>query len=206
MRQNVKTDKHSREGFGVTVLKQSHSEIARLGNCNYRPSIHGHKFWRTSYLLMDYLSESPPLPRSKVIEVGCGWGLAGIYCAKAFDAMVTGVDADADVFPYLHTHAKINSVNIDTFERRFENLTTTELIGFDMLIGSEICFWDTMVNPLFGLIALAKSSSVSRLLIADPGRPPFMKLAQKCKQVFNARLLEWYVKEPKWAYGHILIA
>ncbi len=188
------------------MLKQSHSEITRLGNRNYRPSIHGHKFWRTSYLLMDYLSESPPLPRSKVIEVGCGWGLAGIYCAKTFDAMVTGVDADANVFPYLHAHAKINSVNIDTFERRFENLTTTELIEFDLLIGSEICFWDTMVNPLFGLIELAKHSSVSTILIADPGRPPFMKLAQRCKQAFNAQLLEWYVKEPKWAYGHILIA
>ena len=206
MKHNICSDEHSREGFGVTILKRSHNEIARLGNRNYHPSIHGHKFWRTSYLLMDYLSGSPPSPHSKVMDVGCGWGLAGIYCAKAFASKVTGVDADADVFPYLQTHARINKVEINTLEKRFENLTTAELTGFDLLIGSEICFWDTLESSVFNLIKQAKNSSVSKILIADPGRPSFMNLAERCKKAFNGQLLEWYVREPKWAYGHILLA
>lgn len=163
------------------------------------------KFWRTSYLLMDYLERSPPLPRSKVIEVGCGWGLAGIYCAKAFGAQVTGVDADADVFPYLLTHARINGVKINTLEQRFEYLSATELTGVDLLIGSEICFWDAMEDLMFELIKKAKDSSIKKILIADPGRPAFMNLAQRCKKAFNGQLLEWYVREPKWTYGHILL-
>jgi predicted nicotinamide N-methyase len=199
------SDKHSREGFGVTILKKSHDEIRRLGDRNHHPSIHGHKFWRTSYLLMDYLSKSPPVPLSKIIEVGCGWGLTGIYCAKTFGAQVTSVDADADVFPYLQTHARINKVRVNTLEQRFEHLTTNELTGFDLLIGSEICFWDTMENSVFDLIKKAKDSSVNKILIADPGRPPFMNLVQRCKKTFNARLLEWYTREPKWVYGHILL-
>lgn len=205
LKDKIHSDTHSREGFGITILKKSHSEIRQLGDCNYHPSIHGHRFWRTSYLLMDYLSESPPLPRSKVMEVGCGWGLAGIYCAKTFDSKVTGVDADADVFPYLQTHARINSVKINTLEQRFENLTIAELTGFDLLIGSEIFFWNTLESSVFNLIKQAKDSSASKILIADPGRPPFMNLVQRCKKAFNGRLLEWYVREPKWACGHILL-
>ena len=43
---------------------------------------------------MDYLG-CQGLPEGvKVLEVGCGWGLAGIFCAKHFRAVVTGVDAD----------------------------------------------------------------------------------------------------------------
>lgn len=154
---------------------------------------------------MDYLAKSPPILCSNVMEVGCGWGLAGIYCAKTFDAQVTGVDADADVFPYLQIHARINGVKVNTLEQRFELLSTAELTGVDLLIGSEICFWDTMQNSLFDLIKQAKDSSVNKILIADSGRPAFMSLAQRCKKAFNGRLLEWYVREPKWAYGHILL-
>ena len=199
------SSKQRRQVFGVTVLKKSHSEIRRLSDQNYLPSIHGHKFWPTSYLLMDYLSKSPPMSRAKVVEVGCGWGLAGIYCAKAFDAQVTGVDADPDVFPYLQTHARINRVKINTLAQRFEQLTIQELKSFDLLIGSEICFWGTLEDPMFELIKQAKDLAVAKIIIADPGRPPFMNLAQRCKKALGAQLLEWHVIKPKWAYGHILL-
>ena len=195
----------SRQVFGVTILKKSHGEIRRLSDENQRPSIHGHKFWRTSYLLMDYLSKSPPETGAKVIEIGCGWGLSGIYCAKTFNARVTGVDADSNVFPYLQTHAKINGVKINTLEQRLEHLSNTDLEGFDLLIGSEICFWDSMEDSMFELIKQAKVLAVDKVVLADPGRRSFMNLAQRCKRAFDAQLLEWYVMKPKWTYGHILL-
>ncbi len=195
----------SRQAFGITILKKSHAEIRRLGEEHYQPSIHGHKFWRTSYLLMDYLSKSPPVPGARVIDIGCGWGLSGIYCAKTFDAQVTGVDADSDVFPYLQAHARINGVKINTLKQRFERLTDADLEGFDLLIGSEICFWDSMEDSMFELIKQAKALTLDNIVLADPGRKSFMNLAQRCKSAFDAQLLEWYVTEPKWTYGHILL-
>ena len=50
--------------------------------------------------------------KSKILEIGCGWGVTAIYCTKQFDAEVTGVDADPDVVPYLQTHAGLNEVHI----------------------------------------------------------------------------------------------
>lgn len=154
---------------------------------------------------MDYLSKSPPGLGAKVIDIGCGWGLSGIYCAKVFDAQVTGVDADSDVFPYLQTHARINGVKIKTLTQRFEYLTATDLEGFDLLIGSEICFWDSMEDSMFELIKQAKDLAIDKIVLADPGRRSFMNLAKRCKHAFDAQLLEWYVTEPKWTYGHILL-
>jgi predicted nicotinamide N-methyase len=96
-------------------------------------------------------------------------------------------------------------VKINTLEQRFEHLSATELTEIDLLIGSEICFWDAMEDSMFELIKKAKESSVNNILIADPGRPPFMNLAQRCKKAFNGQLLEWYVREPKWVYRNILL-
>ena len=48
------------------------------------------------------------------MEIGCGWGLLGIYCAKKYDSRVISVDLDAEVFPYLELHTRVNDVEIST--------------------------------------------------------------------------------------------
>ncbi len=70
-----------------------------------QPTLHGHKVWPTSFVLLDYLHQRGVPPQTRVLELGCGWGLVGIACAKMFQAQVTGLDADAAVFPYLQLHA-----------------------------------------------------------------------------------------------------
>ena len=93
MRQTRTTERHA---YGLTILKAAHPQVRQLKK-RHEPSIHGNKFWNASFLLMDYLG-CQGLPEGvKVLEVGCGWGLAGIFCAKHFRAIVTGVDADASV-------------------------------------------------------------------------------------------------------------
>ncbi|MCP4039023.1 MAG: methyltransferase, partial [bacterium] len=91
----------SRTAFGLKILNSNHPGIRRLKREGHWPEIHGHKFWNSSFLIMNELKREP-LPRgSRVMEIGCGWGLLGIYCAKQFGARVTGVDADKNVFPFL---------------------------------------------------------------------------------------------------------
>ena len=86
-----------RHAFGLTILAPSHPEVRRLQHDAVQPSLHGHKVWPSSWVLMDYLHQRGVPPRAHVLELGCGWGLVGIACAKLFQAQVTGLDADAHV-------------------------------------------------------------------------------------------------------------
>lgn len=198
-------DPNARNAFGLVILKNSHSEIRRLRNQVCTPSIHGNKFWYSSYFIMDYLLSHPLRKGSHVMEIGCGWGLAGIFCAKLFHARVTGIDADPEVFPYLHLHAKINSVPIHTEKKTFQRITATNLSDVDMLIGSDICFWDSMVRPLFNLFKRAMKSGVKQIIIADPGRSPFRELCELCSKEMKTSVLSREVSFPTKNRGSLLI-
>ena len=117
-----------RRAYGVTILKSSHSRIRGL-KVDHEPEIHGDKFWNSSFLIMDYLQHQGLPKKPKVMEVGCGWGLAAIYCAKEHGAEVTGVDADSKVFPYLHLHAEVNEVAVRTRRALFQGLKKKHLVG-----------------------------------------------------------------------------
>jgi predicted nicotinamide N-methyase len=103
-----------RHAFGLTMLAPNHPEARRLQDAAAQLSLHGHKVWPTSFVLLDYLSQRGVPPRARGLELGCGWGLVGTACAKTFQAQVTGLDADAAVFPYLQLHAQRNGVHLAT--------------------------------------------------------------------------------------------
>ena len=201
-RKQAKTDK--REAFGVTILKASHERIRGLKQ-DHEPDIHGHKFWTSSWLIMDYLEHQGLPEQSRVMEVGCGWGLASIYCAKNHGASVVGVDADSKVFPYLHVHAELNGVVVSTRKSRFENLKKKHLAEQNILLGADICFWDNMVDPLYKLIKKAVNAGVQQVIVADPGRPPFDDVCAKAEKKLGGEVKEWEVKKPVKAHGWLLI-
>lgn len=195
---------HERQAFGLRILKNSHKEIRRLRNQTGYPSIHGNKFWKSTYIVMDYLREFPPAKGSRILEIGCGWGLAGIFCAKEFDAEVTGLDADETVFPYLQLHAELNGVAVDTWRCRYERVTKADLAEFDMVIGADICFWDEMVKPLFNLTRRAAQVGGVRVVMTDPGRPTFREMAENCTEKLGAEYEDWAVPHPHNASGLVL--
>ena len=196
---------HTYKGNSITILKSSHKEIRRIKYLDHHPSIHGNKFWRSSLLLMDYLKHHPLKKGSSVIEIGCGWGLAGIYCAKFFNAKVSSIDADADVFPYLELHARFNKVKVKTEKNKFEKLTTARLSGEEIIIGADICFWKELVKPLYNFLERASRAGVKKVIIADPGRWTFENFSELCIKTFNARTEEWSVTKPIRAVGTLLI-
>ena len=63
----------------------------------------------------------------RVLEVGCGWGLAAVYCAKKYGALVTGSDIDEEVFPFVDLHARINRVQMTTLPRGFDGIRGKDL-------------------------------------------------------------------------------
>lgn len=194
---------HMYQAYGIYLLESKHRLIRRLKKA-YQPSVHGHKTWNASFLLMDYLQHKPLKKKSKVLEVGCGWGPASIYCAKRFKARVTGLDVDKEVFPFLDVLAELNEVEIAPMTRRLETLKGPDLGKFDVIVGSDICFWDSLVKSLNQMINRAMKNGVKRIVITDPGRPTFYELCDMARKKHRVELAEWYANEPRHFVGEVV--
>ncbi len=194
---------HIYQAYGLYLLEPKHRLIRTLKRM-YAPSVHGHKPWGSSYLIMDYLTHHPFRKGSRVMEIGCGWGPAAVFCAKRYKAKVTGVDVDKDVFPFLEVLAELNEVSVAPKVSKFQDLRAKELGRHQVIIGSDICFWDSMVKPLYNMISRALKSGTRRVIIADPGRPTFYELAELCAAKYETELSEWYATEPDRYLGEVL--
>lgn len=202
------TDKHVIASRSLRVLKPAHKEIKRLKAEAHYPSIHGHKVWNSSFLVMDYLSRKKPPAGSTLMDLGCGWGLLGIYAVKKLDLKVIAVDADKDVFPYLRLHADINGVDgIETRKGRFEKLKKADFAGIDTVVGADICFWDKLAPVLYKMMRRAIKAGVQKIIIADPGRDPFYQLVEMCEEepLFSCKVVEKTTSKPVDAVADLLI-
>lgn len=189
----------------LIILKKKHHLIKHIVERLPAPEIHGTKVWGSSFMIMDYLCGLEPEPGSEILEVGCGWGLLAIYCAKHFRAHVTAADADPHVFPFLDTHCLLNDVQVESLVTRYEELKIKDLRGFDLVLGGDICFWDELVDPLYTMVKKAVKAKVGKIIIADPGRPPFMELARRCKEDFGGEILDWAISKPRKVSGNLLV-
>ena len=187
----------------ITLLKGNHKEILKLKK-KYRPTDHGHKVWPTSWLLIDYLNKSDIASGKRVMDLGCGWGLTGINCAKNHNSRVTCVDVDGDVEPYVRLMAETNGINIRFLNLGIDQVKRPCLKDMDMIVASDICFCDSLIDPLRRLIQRAKRAGVKRVLISDPGRWPFEDLCDLVTGKKGVELIDWQVQEPVEVNGKIL--
>jgi predicted nicotinamide N-methyase len=197
-------DKKEIRAFRVRALLSHHPAVRRLKK-NSTPSVHGNKHWPSAWMLMSYLRKNPLPLGARVMEIGAGWGLTGIYCARVFDAEVTAVDLDPEVFPYLQLHAEVNRVEVEFLQLDFDRITGRHLQKVDILIGSDICFWDSMIGPMRRLLTRAIRAGVIRILIADPGRSPFEAVAGYFVRRNLGTIVDWTTRSPRIIKGRILV-
>jgi predicted nicotinamide N-methyase len=189
----------------LNIFPPTHPKVKKLQAKAGYPEIHGDKVWFSSYFIMDWLDANVPAPRSNILEIGCGWGLLGMYCAKNFKAKVLATDADANVFPLLQLHAEANGIKLQTKVSRYEDLKPELLAKQALVLGADICFWDELVEPLHQLIRNALDAGVPRIVIADPGRPPFLRLARRCRKLYKGSLRSVAITKPRKHDGYLLI-
>ena len=189
--------------YGIRVFLSRHKAIRQLKRF-YTPSLHGSRVWPSSWLLIDYFKRMPLARSSKILDIGCGWGLAGIYCAKNHRSVVTCVDRDSQVFPYVHLHAMLNNVDITTIEKSFDELTAIHMKSHEIMIGSDICFWDEMIEPLKSLIFRAFESGIKTVILADPGRPSFESLGRYFLEKKMGKIMNRDITCPHNIQGRIL--
>lgn len=196
---------HVQSLFGLACLTASHPAIRRLKRQMPQHSLHGNKRWNASVLLMDYLQQHPPETGSRVLELGCGWGLNGIFCSRFQNCAVTALDADEAVFPFLQLQADHNKTVVEPLHQDLGTLTASQLSQFDVIIGSDICFWDDMAETVFATIDRALDAGVKRIVISDPNRPPFIELAEACVEAHFAEVLPWHCHLQRNYKGSILL-
>jgi len=189
--------------YGIYFLDQRHRLIRALKK-RYMPSIHGHKTWGSSFLLMDYLTHYGLRRGAGLMELGCGWGGVSVFCAHRFRSRVTGVDLDPAVFPYVDVLAELNEVTVRHLQADFTNLPRSELVDQCYLVGSDICFWDSLVKPLGQLVARSFEAGVERVVIADPGRPTFYEFCDLMAEDHKVDLQAWYSIEPNRFEGEVI--
>lgn len=188
---------------GVKIPNSNYKNLARLKR-EFRPSNHGHKVWPSSWLLIDYIKATQVVSGRRVMDLACGWGLVGVYCAKKQNAPVTCVDMDDDVRPFVELMAGLNGVDVDFLNLEISQIRKNMLTQIDVIIGADICFCDTLIDPLKKLIYRAKASSVKQILISDPGRWPFDDLSAHFAGKTGVDLFKWEAKKPNPIAGKIL--
>ncbi|MEM6709431.1 MAG: methyltransferase domain-containing protein [Pseudomonadota bacterium] len=197
-------EEHLDDGYGILVPTSKYPPLRRLKR-KHEPSAHGNKTWGSSFPLMDFLLHYPPRKRAKILEVGCGWGPAGVFCAKAFRARVTGLDIDPEVFPFLDLMCELNAVEIARRTGGFQDLKKRDLAAFDTIIGSDICFWDKLVKELGNMIERALDAGVKRVIVADPGRPTFTRMCKRLGKVVDVEVYDWYSMDPDYNQADIAV-
>ena len=72
----------------------------------------------------------------------------------------------------------------------FNQLTSSFLKSFDLIIGAEICYSEEVSQDIIKLIKRAFESNVNRIIIGDPGRPDFYDCHAYCTKQFKSELLQ----------------
>lgn len=190
---------------GLKVLKASHPEVRKIKRQQSGHSAHGNKVWRSSFVMLDYLETHPLKDNSRALEIGCGWGLAGLYLSKFQNIDVKGIDIDPSVKPYFDLQNKINGCELNFDACSFESLSQQTLSEYQYVIGTDICFWDELTQPLFDLIQKSKTAGIQKILIADPGRPPFWALAERCADKLGSEVITRRIDQPWKSEKYILV-
>ena len=188
---------------GIRLLLPNHKNIQKLRK-EPSPTDHGHKVWPTTWMLIDYLKNNKVAEKKRVLDMACGWGLPGIFCARVCESSVTWIDGDEKVYPFLKAQADKNGIKPNFIHMDLNRVGHRILKDIDVVIASDICFCDTLIDPIRRFINRAKKAKVKEIYISDPGRWPFEDLAELFVYKKCAELVDWKVTEPVKSEGKIL--
>ena len=154
--------------------------------------------------MMDYLSDHPPSENAEALDVGCGWGAVSILLATNLSAKVTALDIDPLMEKIVSLHCELNNCDVNFLNRNLRSLNAKELEPFELIVATDICFWDSTVEDNLKLLNFAIDAGCERILIADPGRPPFWELVDLCAKRFNTEVVSRGIRHQHKTWGFIL--
>ncbi|MEJ2063662.1 MAG: class I SAM-dependent methyltransferase [Reinekea sp.] len=195
---------HTLSSFGIHVLTPKHPQIRKLKKMLGAGQLHGTKVWDASFVMMDFFNIDPLPADQKILDIGCGWGPLSFYLQKKQGAKVISVDADGSVQPYLNLHAQFNDTQALFWQAEISKLKVKDLQMADIVVGCDICFWDSLRDDWKKLLKRANKATVKTLYLCDPGRSPFLDLVEWADKRFDTQLWEHAITEPVMSEHYIL--
>ncbi len=129
------------------------------------------KIWPASLPLAMYMQRQAPRAGDRVLEIGAGLGVAGMFAAqRGFSVVVSDNNPDALLF------ARINALQNNlgqSVEVRFLDVVTDHVQGrYSHIIASELLYREVLYTPLLRFLREHSSSGGVReiVLTADAGR------------------------------------
>jgi 2-polyprenyl-3-methyl-5-hydroxy-6-metoxy-1,4-benzoquinol methylase len=127
------------------------------------------KLWESSFLLAYFLGRQPVKPNCRILEIGAGIGIVGVYAALC-GHKITITDINEDALMFARANALLNGLT-DLEIRRLDWSDPNETSRYDVIVGSEVVY-DRRSYPLLvdflhrtltpdGVIFLAKHAELN---------------------------------------------
>jgi predicted nicotinamide N-methyase len=110
------------------------------------------KIWEASIVLANYMTTTPVDPQRRLLEIGCGIGVAGIVAARC-GHRVTMTEYNRDSLNFARANARVNHTGESPLPEIVElDWTKPRLEGrYHMILGSEVVYKEEYFEPLMGL-------------------------------------------------------
>jgi predicted nicotinamide N-methyase len=142
------------------------------------------ELWPSSLVLAGYCLEQADLAGRRVLEVGCGLGVAGV-AALWSGAHVLFTDYEADALAFARCNARANLPETDVDERAAFCLldwrTADDTAGADLILGADVIYEKRNHLPILDLTRRVLTAD-GVALFTDPDRStgmPFFALAER---------------------------
>ncbi|KAJ8612874.1 hypothetical protein CTAYLR_002062 [Chrysophaeum taylorii] len=118
--------------------------------------------WECSEVLSQLIARRPEVVSHKrVLEVGCGCGLASMVSAMS-GGRVTASDGDDEVLQLARRNFDANGLSIETRRLRWEEATAMAAAKFEVVLGADVTYFPGSALPLANVM-LASAAPVAYL-------------------------------------------
>lgn len=164
-----------RQRFGIHVVRDTNALVDRISPEEFARDERlpfWAELWTSSLELARHCLYDAGLEGARVLELGCGVGLAGIACALA-GADVTMSDYETDALAFARVNASFNlsprtveqRVRFASLDWRCPDISET----FDAIIGADIVYEREMFMPLLATFRKALRPGAAAI-ITEPDR------------------------------------
>ncbi len=123
--------------------------------------------WPSSIALARWCLKEGQLKGKRILELGCGLGLAGISAARA-GAIVVMSDYEEDALAFANYNVRANGPTTDQISCYFMDWRSPETIPeCDIIVGSDVVYEEKNIEPIVQILQTAR---IQYSVFTDPQR------------------------------------